>query len=83
MTRLVIEHGPLAASLVASVRGGKPAVAASVRAFIQCDTERRDLELPRGIRQTWQSAGDQGHQSPSAGMFYSAPAKPSAKIALG
>ena len=84
MTRLVIEQGPMAASRVALVHGGKPAVAASVHALDnRCGTGRRVRVLPRGIRRSWQPTEDQGHTSPLAGAFYSVPAKPSSDLALG
>jgi hypothetical protein len=83
MTRLVIEPGRMAPSLVALARSGKPAVAASVRAFNQCEKERRDQGLPCGIRQDWRPGADQGHPSPLAGAFYSVPAIPSSELALG
>ena len=82
MTRLVIEPGRMAASLVVLARSGKPAVAASVRAF-KCEKERRDQGLPCGIRQDWRPSADQGHLSPLAGAFYSVPATPSSELALG
>ena len=83
MARLVIEQGRMAPSLAAPVYGGKPAVAASVRAFNQCEKERRDQGLPCGIRQDWRPSADQGHLSPLAGAFYSVPATPSPELALG
>jgi hypothetical protein len=83
MTRLVIEPGRMAPSLVALARSGKLTVAASVRAFNQCGKERRDRGLPCGIRQDWRPSADQGHQSPLAGTFYSVPAHPSSDLALG
>ncbi len=83
MTRLVIEPGQMAPSLVALACSGKPAVAASVRAVNQCEKERRDQGLSCGIRQDWRPSADQGHQSPLVGTFYSVPATPSSDLALG
>ena len=83
MTRLVIEPGRMAPSLVALAHSGKPAVAASVRAVNQCEKERRDQDLPCGIRQDWRPSAIQGHLSPLAGTFYSVPATPSSELALG
>jgi hypothetical protein len=83
MTRLVIEPGRMAPSLVALARSGKPAVTTSVRAFDQCGKERRDQGLPCGIRQDWRLSAIQGHLSPLAGAFYSVPATPSSEFAQG
>ena len=82
MTRLVIEQGPLAPSLVALARSGKPAVAASACVGNQRGKERRGHDLG-GIRRLWQPIADQSHRSPLAGMFYSVPATPSLDLALG
>ena len=85
MTRLVIEQGPMAPSMATPARGGKPAVAASVRAFNQCRAGRRGPDLRAGIGRSWQPSEDQGHQSPLAGarFSYRVPAKPSSELALG
>ena len=88
MTRLVIEQGRMAPSIAMLARGGKPAVAASVRAFNQRGKEGRGLDS-RGICpswQLWQPAEDQGHRSPLsplAGTFYSVHVRPSLDVALG
>jgi hypothetical protein len=83
MTRLVIEQGQAARSIATPVRSGKPAVAASVRAFNQCAKGRLGRDLVCGICRAWQPSPDQGHKSPLAGTFYSAPALPSSDVALG
>jgi hypothetical protein len=83
MTRLVVEQGQAARSIATPVRSGKPAVAASVRAFNQCAKERLGRDLLAGICRAWQPSEDQGHQSPLAGTFCSAPAFPSSDVALG
>jgi hypothetical protein len=83
MTGLVIEQGQAARSIATPVRGGKPAVAASVRAFNQCAKGRLGLDLLSGICRPWQPSEDQGHESPLAGTFYSVPALPSSDVALG
>ena len=77
MTRLVIEQGQAARSIAMPVRSGKPAVAASVRAFNHCGKGRLGRGLLSGICRLWQPSEDQGHPSPLAGTFYSAPARPS------
>ena len=83
MTRLVIEQGQAAWSIATPVRSGRPAVAASVRAFNQCGKGRLDQGLLSGICRPWQPSEDQGHESPLAGAFYSVPALPSTDVALG
>ena len=83
MTRLVIEQGQATRSIAMPVRSGKPAVAASVRAFNQCGKGRLGRGLLSGISRSWQSSADQGHESPLAGTFYSAPALPSSDVAPG
>ena len=83
MTRLVIEQGQAARSIATPVRSGKPAVAASVRAFNQCAKGRLGRDLLSGICRVWQPSADQGHESPLAGTLYSAPALPSSDVALG
>ena len=83
MTRLVIEQGQAARSIATPVRSGKPAVAASVRAFNQCAKGRLGQGLLSGICRAWQPSADQGHESPLAGTFYRVPALPSSAVALG
>jgi hypothetical protein len=83
MTRLVIEQGQAAQSIATPVRSGKPAVAASVRAFNQCAKGRLGRDLLFGICRSWQPGADQDQKSPLAGTFYSAPAFPSSDVALG
>jgi hypothetical protein len=83
MTRLVIEQGQAAPSIVRPVRSGRPAVTASVRAFNQCGKGRLGRGLLSGIGRLWQPSEDQGHKSPLAGAFYSVPALPSSDVALG
>jgi hypothetical protein len=83
MTHLVVEQGQAARSIATPVRSGKPAVAASVRAFNQCAKGRLGRDLLSGICQLWQPSADQGHESPLAGTFYSVPALPSSVVALG
>ena len=82
MTRLVIEQGMLAPSLVALAHGGKPAVAASVRAYNQCGEERRGHDLGE-IRRSWRPTGDQGHRPLFAGTSYGVPARRPSDLALG
>jgi hypothetical protein len=83
MTRLVIEQGQAARSIATPVRSGKPAVAASVRAFNQCAKGRLGRGLLSGICRVWQPREDHGHESPLAGTFYSVPPLPSSDVALG
>jgi hypothetical protein len=83
MTRLVIEQGQAARSIATPVRSGKPAAAASVRAFNQCGKGRLGRDLLSGICRAWRPSADQDHKSPLAGTFYSAPAFPSSDVALG
>ena len=83
MTRLVIEQGQAARSIAMPVRSGRPAVAASVRAFNQCGKGRLGRDLLSGICRLWQPSDGQGHESPLAGAFYSVPALPSSDVALG
>ena len=83
MTRLVIEQGQAARSIAAPVHSGKPAVAASVRAFNQRGKGRLGRDLLSGICRSWQPREDHGHESPLAGTFYSVPALPSSDVALG
>ena len=83
MTRLVIEQGQAARSIATPVRSGKPAVAASVRAFNQRGKGRLGRGLLSGICRLWQPSADQGHELPWAGTFYSVPALPSSDVALG
>ena len=83
MTRLVIEQGQAARSIATPVRSGRPAVAASIRAFNQCAKGRLGRDLLSGMCRSWQPRADQGYESPLAGTFYSAPAFPSSDVALG
>ena len=83
MTRLVIEQGQAARSIATPVRSGRPAVAASVRAFNQRGKGRLGRGLLSGICRLWQPSEDKGHEPPLAGTFYSAPALPSSDVALG
>ena len=81
MTCLVIEQGQAARSIATSVRSGKPAVAAPVRAFNQRGKGRLGRDLLSGICRLWQPSEDHGHESPLAGTFYSVPALPSSDVA--
>ena len=83
MTRLVIEQGQAARSIATPVRSGKPAVAASVRAFNQCAKGRLGRDLLSGICRLWQPSEDHGYESPLAGTFYSVPTLSSSDVALG
>jgi hypothetical protein len=83
MTRLVIEQGQAVRSIATPVRSGKPAVAASVRAFNQCAKGRLGRDLLSGMCRLWLPSEVQGHESPLAGTFYSVPAFPSSDVALG
>jgi hypothetical protein len=83
MTRLVIEQGQAARSIATPVRSGKPAVAASVRAFNQRGKGRLGRDLLSGICRLWQPREDHGHESPLAGTFYSVPTLPTSVVALG
>ena len=83
MTGLVIEQGQAARSIATPVRSGKPAVAASVRAFNQCGKGRLGRGLLSGICRLWQPSEDHGPELPVAGTFYSVPTLPSSDVALG
>ena len=83
MTRLVIEQGQAARSIATPVRSGKPAVAASVRAFNQRGKGRLGRGLLSGTCRLWQPSEDHGYESPLAGTFYSVPTLSSSDVALG
>jgi hypothetical protein len=85
MTHLVVEQGRMAASITAPVRGGTPAVAASVRTVNPCRSGRRGLDLIGGKRRLWQPTKEQGHTSPLAGarFIYCVPATSSLDVAPG
>ena len=83
MTRLVIEQGQAARSIATQVRSGRPAVAASVRAFNQRGKGQLGRDLLSGIGRFWQRSADHGHESPLAGAFSSVPTLPSSVVALG
>jgi hypothetical protein len=83
MTRLVIEQGQAARSIATPVRSGKPAVAASVRAFNQRGKGRLGRDLLSGMCRLWQPSEDHGYESPLAGTFYSVPTLSSSDVALG